>query len=94
MVVNNGIQYFRHRLDPWLPVDTDRQIWSIIVKRPNFALSWLLQIRIGKWCDRVKGEHGFSVEKQEHMPTGSAGRETSHNSGPLYAPSSLTRYAK
>jgi hypothetical protein len=42
-------------------------------------------MRSGEWCDTVNGEHGFSVEVQEHMPTGYAGRETSHNSGSLYA---------
>jgi hypothetical protein len=36
-----------------------------------------------KRCDTVKGEQGFAEEEQEHMPTGCAGRETSHNSGPL-----------
>jgi hypothetical protein len=93
MVVNNGIQYFRHRLDPWLPVDTDRQIWSIIVAQISLW-SWLLQMQPDRRCDTVKGEQGIAEEEQEHMPTGCAGRETSHNSGPLYAPSSLTRYAK
>jgi hypothetical protein len=34
-------------------------------------------------CDTVKGEQGIAEEEQEHMPTGCAGRETSHNSGPF-----------
>jgi hypothetical protein len=40
-------------------------------------------MQIQEQCDTVIGEQGFAEEGQERMPTGFAGRETSHNSGPL-----------
>ena len=49
-------------------------------------------MRFGEWCDTVNGEQGVAEDQQEHMPTGVAGRETSHDGGPFYEKSKRAFY--
>ena len=51
--------------------------------RHRLLWRWLLQMRIPGGCDTINEEHGVAEEGQEHMPTGIAGRNPSHNGWPF-----------